>query len=398
MIAAQRPLLMFAALLALAAAGCGVKNPEAQFAWRDATLDLIPVAEKAVQKTIIDHFGTPQDIVAWDKLPVNYGGVRGVVAAPAEGVTLKQGQLAVQWSGRTDAIKSGDAVLWLNGPPASEKDPTDTVVFFDAPTGLITLEKHGQAPAGAELAVAFGETMQLGRKVYMKNCHHCHGVAGAGNGPTAKFLNRRPREYRLGIFKFTSTIATSKATRDDLYRIVRNGIPGTYMPSFLLLDDDKGDANLMAVVEYVRWLAMRGEMEKRLDDELTADYSETSINDSYNKAKASAGSGEKVASKSQMTKKAVDEFKAYAASDYPTVVNDTAEMIADTWKQAEDASSVITPGVPRVADTPESRARGRALYLSDKAKCYTCHGPLGRGDGAATEDFWPKPGSTEKYD
>ena len=35
--------------------------------------------------------------------------------------------------------------------------------------------------------------------------------------------------------------------------------------------------------------------------------------------------------------------------------------------------------------------------MSDKTKCYTCHGMTGRGDGAATEDFWPKPGTNEKF-
>ena len=52
----------------------------------------------------------------------------------------------------------------------------------------------------------------------------------------------------VGIFKFTSTLGPERATRDDLHRIVSQGIPGTYMPSFLLMKD----AEKTAVVEYVR--------------------------------------------------------------------------------------------------------------------------------------------------
>jgi mono/diheme cytochrome c family protein len=396
MIHAQSTFVRCAAGLLLAACGCG-PNPQAQFAWRDGTLGLLPEAKKAVQKTITDDFGTPHEIVAWDRLPVNFGGVRGTVAAPAEGVTLATGQLSVQFAGPVDGVKAEDPVAWLSGPLAAEKNPTDTVKSFDPATGVLQLTSFsGEAPAGAQLAIGFGKTMQLGRVAYMKNCNHCHGVAGDGQGPTAQYLNPKPRDYRLGLFKFTSTTSMSKATKHDLETIIRQGIPGTYMPSFLLMKDDE----VAAIIEYIRWLAMRGELEKRLVDEL-ADYTTANIEDSYKKADE-AYQDDKQAnekpSRSAMTKKLNEELKQYLAEDYAGAVSDTADMIADLWKQAEDPTNVIVPTVGRVPDTPESRARGRLLYLSDKAKCYTCHGPTGRGDGAATEDFWPKPGSTEKYE
>ena len=44
-----------------------------------------------------------------------------------------------------------------------------------------------------------------GYALYRRNCLHCHGVSGAGDGPTAPFLYPTPRDYRKGIFKFTST-------------------------------------------------------------------------------------------------------------------------------------------------------------------------------------------------
>lgn len=383
------------ACLAAVSTGC-VPNPSAEFAWRDSTTDLIKDARSSLQNTVNENFGTPDDLVAWERLPVNYGGIKGTVAAAPEGTELTPGEFAFSHEGEGE-VKPGDTVLWLSGEMAGKEA---TIQSADAATHLISL-KAGTAPAeGTTFAVNFGDQLQLGRMVYMKNCLHCHGVAGDGAGPTAQYLNPRPRDYRLGVFKFTETLATERVTRDDLWRVIKYGIPGTYMPSFLLLDDHE----TTAVVEYVRWLAMRGELEKRLGDELT-DYSQTSLTDQYNKAveskKAAEAAGDKpeaVPSMSSLRNTAKDDFKEYAESDYADTVDSTADFIAENWTRADDPASVIHPAVARVADTPESRARGRLLYLSDRTKCYTCHGNTGRGNGGATEDFWPKPGSTEKYD
>jgi mono/diheme cytochrome c family protein len=323
----------------LTVAGCA-KNPEAQFAWRDSTEQLIPDARKTLQKTLTETFGTPHNLVAWGRMPIDYGGTPPT-AAPAE--------------------------------------------------------SEDSAPADEE---AFGHQLQLGRAVYMKNCLHCHGVAGDGNGPTARYLNPKPRDYRIGVFKFTSTLAPERVTRDDLDRIVRYGIPGTYMPSFLLL----GDAETKAVVEYVRWLAMRGELEKRIGDEL-ADFSLTAIDDqiqkaknAYDSAREAGQTAETPPSRSALIKKAAEEFKSFLAEDYADTLDGTADFIAENWTRADEEDSLVLPKVARVADDAASRERGRLLYLSDKTKCYTCHGHTGRGNGPATEDFWPKPGSTEKYE
>ncbi len=70
---------------------------------------------------------------------------------------------------------------------------------FSSPTKLAMSDLgHAEAQAG-------------GYALYRRNCLHCHGVSGAGDGPTAPFLYPLPRDYRKGIFKFTST--PSGATR-----------------------------------------------------------------------------------------------------------------------------------------------------------------------------------------
>ena len=170
------------------------------------------------------------------------------------------------------------------------------------------------------------------------------------------------------------------------------------MPSFLLL----GESETKSVVEYVRWLSVRGEFEKRTDDDL-ADYSEDAIKDSVKKALAGFEEAKKADDKAQKPslskarKEAAEAFAKFQNEEMETAVEDTATFLANAWTIADDPANVIVPSVPRVADDAASRERGRLLYMSDKTKCYTCHGMLGKGDGAATEDFWKKPGSEELY-
>src|SRR5262249_34528471 len=86
---------------------------------------------------------------------------------------------------------------------------------------------------------------------------HCHGTTGDGLGPTAFILNPYPRDYRQGKFKFKSTERASKPTEYDLEMLLRNGVPGTAMPSFDLLPEPQ----IKALVEYVKYLSLRGQTE-----------------------------------------------------------------------------------------------------------------------------------------
>ena len=389
--------MVIACGLAFVISGCGT-GPQAEFKYRESTEDLIADANKAVKKTMREGFGSPSELVAWERFPVNYGGIKGTVAS----FDGPSGSIAVTLDGESHKIAKGAPMIWLTGSQAGGKSAIATVASFNAETNHLGLASISGTPnAGDRFVVGFGQDIQLGRVVYMKNCMHCHGVTGDGAGPTGKFLNPRPRDYRNGQFKFTSTRSGEKATRDDLHRIVQYGIPGTYMPSFLLL----GDRETTAVVEYIRWLAIRGEFEKRLVAELSSDYSVASINDSIAKANAAFAekqknkeSAEKPLSQSKATKAASTAFNKFESDkELDAAIEETANLLADAWTRAQEPGTVIVPSVHRVEDTPESRERGRLLYMSDKTKCYTCHGMTGRGDGGATEDFWPKPGTNEKY-
>src|SRR6185503_6506455 len=98
------------------------------------------------------------------------------------------------------------------------------------------------------------------RGLYRQHCVHCHGINGDGAGPTAAFLTPYPRDYRYGWYKFKATERGDKPTDADLARTIREGIMGTAMPSFALLPNDEVEA----LVEYVKYLSIRGETELAL--------------------------------------------------------------------------------------------------------------------------------------
>lgn len=104
-------------------------------------------------------------------------------------------------------------------------------------------------------------TLKEGSRLYRIHCLHCHGVPGDGRGPTARWINPHPRDFRQGIFKFQSVSQEGESNRpprrDDLVRIIQNGIEGTAMPSFVVLKHEEIDA----MVSYVIHLSIRGRAE-----------------------------------------------------------------------------------------------------------------------------------------
>lgn len=302
-------------LVVLGAIGCSA--PEAKFVTSEKTNALIKDAQRPVEKALVENFGTPHKLVAWEKLPIDFGKV-------------------------------------------DEKTP-------------------GHEKAGWKLLA--------GRNLYMRHCLHCHGVSGDGNGPTAPYLNPKPRDYRLGEFKFTSTANGIKARSDDLMLTLVNGIAGTSMPSFSLLKQDE----LTALVEYVRWLSMRGEFEKKLADELTADYSEKAVADRLSNKENPEKRSDIVAAL-----KLLVEGSKESPAEFPETIASSADALVGAWTAADDDANQIIPGHPRQlpSEDPDSINRGRKLYLSTELGCYTCHGLAGKGDGISAVNYWPIPGSS----
>jgi mono/diheme cytochrome c family protein len=179
-------------------------------------------------------------------------------------------------------------------------------------------------------------------------------------------LNPYPRDYRPGIFKFKSTARNDRPTDDDLTRILNNGIPGTAMPAFSLLPPDE----VSALVEYVKYLSMRGQMELALEEFA---FNEELPNPAEN-------------------------------AEVRTAITEMLTTITDGWKEANGRivrpeEATIPPAERTQEQIDESIAKGRALFYGTKANCFTCHGPTGLGDGQQTDfDDWTKPHNDFKKD
>lgn len=224
-----------------------------------------------------------------------------------------------------------------------------------------------KAAADAALAVHKAEIadLELQAKAYLvpqkglyrQHCSHCHGTTGDGAGPTALFLYPYPRDYRQGKFKFKSTEREAKPTTEDLRRILVDGIPDTAMPTVGLLPPDEIDA----LVEYVKYLSIRGQAELALKQKISDD--------------------EKVPDPKQ-------------GGGRSMLVAEILQPIVDSWKEADGAVISPTEGYKPETDHDAWLAAGKELFLGDRAKCASCHGVTGLGDGRkASEplfDDWNK--------
>jgi len=206
--------------------------------------------------------------------------------------------------------------------------------------------------AAAELVAEVLPPAQLvkGSEIYATQCARCHGTTGDGAGPEAASLDPYPRDYRRGIFKYKSTPPGERPTHADLKQTVRLGIPDTAMPPHAELSN----AELDAVVAYVKYLAMRGETERVLIEE-TGDLDPE---------------GEERLDRS-------DENLAYLL-----------EPVVDRWRLAASLVPHVPPR-PDAYGSDASIALGRELYFGEVAGCAKCHDDAQRtADAFQRFDDW----------
>ena len=92
------------------------------------------------------------------------------------------------------------------------------------------------------------EAVADGKKVYEKRCWYCHGIEGGGDGPAAKTMFPKPRNFTRNEYKVRSTTFGSVPTDEDLFRIVTSGIEGTAMPFWSTISE----AERWQVIYYVK--------------------------------------------------------------------------------------------------------------------------------------------------
>lgn len=223
--------------------------------------------------------------------------------------------------------------------------------------------------------------------LYRQHCVHCHGITGDGQGPTALFLTPYPRDYRLGKYKFKMTQQAAKPATADLARVLHDGIPGTAMPSFALLPATERDA----LVEYVKYLTIRGETEAKLLRTVFGDEEDIELSHDALATELAAIAGTWFASDAAHAKWQAEIAKVERGE------SGDFEAVKDL---------IIVPGPSGKLDMQASIARGRMIFMNqitDNGKpdgkpikqglCFTCHGPTGMGDGRAKPfyDDWNKP-------
>jgi len=104
------------------------------------------------------------------------------------------------------------------------------------PTAIVAAHIVGALALGASpvSAQATGDAVR-GRQVYERYCIQCHGARGDGAGEVARWSQPKPRDFRQGVFKFSSTRYGSLPTTADLDRVIQDGLYGTRMPPFAAL-------------------------------------------------------------------------------------------------------------------------------------------------------------------
>jgi mono/diheme cytochrome c family protein len=296
---------------------------------------------------------------------------------------------------RADLVKEG-AVLDPNLLPAKDRATLEKALedLFGTPAEpKVKVEPYAEDLQKYKIDPGVFKKLQLGDKelkegsrLYRIHCLHCHGVSGDGRGPTAKWVNPHPRDYRPGLFKFQSVdqvVGESNLPprRADLRRTLEQGVEGTSMPSFVVLPPDELDL----LAGYVMHLSMRGKTEfqtildgyKYKDNklEMTGKLKEPEDDDTDleagDLAKYVAYQAKKVVAKWMLS-----ETRHIKPSDYPF-----EEVDFDLYKKGDPKQ------VKNFEVMQESVKRGFEVFTTKKGDCQTCHKDFGRRS-EYTFDMW----------
>jgi len=180
------------------------------------------------------------------------------------------------------------------------------------------------------------DELRVGAREYVRLCAGCHGLSGDGTGPLARRLVPQPRDFRLGVFKFSSTGTAAKPTPADLLATIREGIPTTAMVAYEA-EYERRPAAIRAVRDYVIYLSARGETER------------------------------------------------YGMADYwsglepdEQSLSEHAARVLQFWRRA--CEQVLKPPAATLRFEPPVLAEGQRLFRSAVTQCADCHGRTGRGE------------------
>jgi len=170
-----------------------------------------------------------------------------------------------------------------------------------------------------------------------------------------------------------ATPLRSMPTDSDMMQLLVKGIPGSSMPSFRGLPE----SDLKALIDYVKYLTIRGQYERYLmaelsnleDGEPLIDLAAASVEDEDDPAK-----------------------EKYLDSMFDLVGEGLVEDVVERWIDTDDNRSEV-PEAPAemVLDHPDHQTlvdQGRVLYYT-RGNCAQCHGESVAGNGQTeTFDDW----------
>ena len=200
------------------------------------------------------------------------------------------------------------------------------------------------------------------------HCLHCHGLEGNGRGPTGPWLNPPPRDYRTGIFKYTSSDQrqnSRKPRRDDILHVLAFGIEGTSMPSFNVLSV----AEREQLASYVIHLSIRGDVEYRT---MTDQLKHGGREQGRGYRRQAVLLPEDAGGDSRISRKRLQENLAHVVGQWMAAQADDAKIKPDATTRPARRTTVISS---------QSAARGGKIFYGS---CIPCHQNFGRESNLST--------------
>ena len=111
------------------------------------------------------------------------------------------------------------------------------------------------AAASSHIGRLIGHAKAAARD-YRRYCVSCHGELGDGNGESAPWVDPKPRDFTLAVFKCRSTPTGTLPTDQDLFNTIARGLDRSVMPPWNTFTQQER-ADLVAWIKHYssRWQA-----------------------------------------------------------------------------------------------------------------------------------------------
>ncbi len=138
-------------------------------------------------------------------------------------------------------LMSAAAVLALSLPASAQLSTVQLETWLNSPAATSHV---GNITGNAKAAA--GD--------YRRYCVGCHGEMGDGNGENTPWLDPKPRDFQLAVFKCRSTPTGTLPTDEDLFNTIARGLDRSNMPIWNTFTKDER-ADLVAWIKHFspRW-------------------------------------------------------------------------------------------------------------------------------------------------